>query len=46
MHRLYIKKKFFGISKKNVYSKGYFMHEKHKANQNLQRREKKNEENQ
>ena len=28
------------ISKKDVYSKGYFMHEKHKANQNLQRRKK------
>ena len=28
------------ISKKDVYSKGYFMHEKHKASQNLQRRKK------
>ena len=37
----YIKKSFFClVSKKDVYSKGYFMHEKHKANQNLQRRKK------
>ena len=28
------------ISKKDEYSKGYFKHEKHKANQNLQRRKK------
>ena len=41
LKNLYIKNFFFWISKKTVYSKGYFMHEKHKANQNLQRREKK-----
>ena len=28
------------ISKKDVYSKGYFMNEKHKASKNLQRRKK------
>ena len=29
------------MSKKDIYSKGYFLHEKHKANQNLQRKERK-----